>query len=395
LNIAVSLGNPAAGEDAYVTLAAVDIGILNLTRFQAPAPDAWYFGQRRLGMEIRDLYGQLIDRMQGVAGVVRSGGGAGATMQFEGPPPTEALVAFHSGIVKLDAEGKSSLSFDLPDFNGSVRLMAIAWSRKGVGHAVQDVLVRDPVVVTPSMPRFLTPGDRSRILIELAHVEGPSGEVSLRVSTADGHLAVDPDAAARKLSLPQGARAQVSVPIEAKSVGDEELSIALTTPDGKGLIKTLTLPVRSYEPPVVRRSVRTLQPGGGELKVTSDMLSEMVPGTGNLLVSVTGAGELDVPGLVRTLDRFPFGCAEQLTSRALPLLYLDAVAATAGLGPDEKVPERVRDAIAGILAKQSSSGGFGLWGPGGGDLWLDSYLRPSHRQSAQPARLRPRLPVGR
>jgi uncharacterized protein YfaS (alpha-2-macroglobulin family) len=77
---------------------------------------------------------------------------------------------------------------------------------------------------------------------------------------------------------------------------------------------------------------------------------------------------------VRMLDRFPFGCAEQLTSRALPLLYLDGVALAAGLGPGEEIPDRVRDAIAGVLAKQSSSGGFGLWRPGDGDLWLDAYV---------------------
>jgi hypothetical protein len=374
LNIGISLGNLAAGEEVYATVAAVDVGILNLTRFQAPAPDAWYFGQRRLGMEIRDLYSQLIDRMQGVKGVVRSGGDSGAPMQFEGPPPSDALVAFHSGILKLDAEGKATVSFELPDFNGSVRLMAMAWSQEGVGHSAQDVLVHDPIVVTPTMPRFLAPGDRSRVLIELAQVEGPSGEVSLRVSTSGGHTRVDPDAATRTLSLAEGARARVLVPIEAETVGEDELTIALTTPDGKELIKTLTLPVRSYEPPVVRRRAFPLQPGGGALEVGSDMLAGMVPGTGSLLVSVSGAGKLDVAGLVRTLDRFPFGCVEQLTSRALPLLYLDQVAATAGLAPDEKVPERVRDAIAGILAKQSSSGGFGLWGPDDGDLWLDAYV---------------------
>lgn len=373
LDIAVALGNLAAGEEAYVTLAAVDPGILNLTRFNAPAPDDWYFGQRRLGMEIRDLYGQLIDRMQGVSGVVRSGGDA-PLMRFEGPPPTEALVAYHSGILRLDEKGRATVSFDLPDFNGSVRLMAMAWSRQGVGHAVQDVIVRDPVVVTAAMPRFLAPGDRSRVLVELAHVEGPSGAVALRVESAGGHTTLDVGAAARTLNLAEGARARVLVPVEAQSVGDDELTIVLTTPDGRELVKTLTLPVRSNEPPVVRRLVSVLQPGDDGIEIGSDLLSDMVPGTGSLLVSVSGAGALDVPGLVRALDRFPFGCAEQLASRALPLLYLEPVALSAGLGQDVEAAERVRDAIAGVLAKQSSSGGFGLWGTSGGDLWLDSYV---------------------
>ncbi|MCG6861183.1 MAG: alpha-2-macroglobulin family protein [Chromatiaceae bacterium] len=373
LSIDVALGNLAAGEEAYVTVAAVDLGILNLTRFKTPAPDAWYFGQRRLGLEIRDLYGQLIDRMQGVIGAVRSGGDA-PSMQFEGPPPTEALVAFHSGILRLDAEGKASASFDLPDFNGSVRLMAMAWSQQGVGHAVRDVIVRDPIVVTASMPRFLAPGDRSRVLIELAHVEGPSGEVTVQVSTSGGQVAIEADAATRTLSLADGARAQILVPIVARTAGDDELSIALTTPDGKKLIKSLTLPVRSHEPPLARHSIFPLEPGADGLEITSDMLSGLVPGSGSLLVSVSGAGKLDVPALVRTLNRFPFGCAEQITSRALPLLYVDEVALSTGLGTAPGVAKRIRSAVAGLLAKQSSGGGFGLWGPGEGDLWLDAYV---------------------
>jgi uncharacterized protein YfaS (alpha-2-macroglobulin family) len=356
-----------------VTVAAVDVGILNLTRFESPAPDDWYFGQRRLGVEIRDLYGQLIDRMQGVPGVVRSGGDA-PLMRFEGPPPTEALLAFHSGILRTDGQGGATVSFDLPDFNGTVRLMAMAWSGRGIGHAVRELVVRDPVVMTASMPRFLSPGDRARVLIELAHVDGPAGEVALRVGTAGGHTRVDADAASRTLTLPEGDRVRVRVPIRADTVGDDALTIELTTPDGQALVKTLTLPVRANEPPVVRRRVRTLAPGTGTLELGADALSGLRPGTGSLLLSVSGAGSIDVPGLVRALDRFPYGCAEQLTSRALPLLYLDRVALTAGLGPDRDAAERVRDAIAGVLGKQSAAGGFGLWGAGRGDLWLDAYV---------------------
>lgn len=112
--------NAAPGEAVYATLAAVDVGILNLTRHPAPAPDQWYFGQRRLGMEIRDLYGQLIDRMQGVPGAVRSGGDGGL-IRLEGPPPTEDLVAFQSEIIRLDEQGRARIGFDLPDFNGTLR----------------------------------------------------------------------------------------------------------------------------------------------------------------------------------------------------------------------------------------------------------------------------------
>src|SRR5690606_30706362 len=166
MTIPVSIANLEAGAKAYVTVAAVDVGILNLTNFKPPAPDDWYFGQRKLGMEIRDLYGLLIDRMLGVPGSLRSGGDGGPA-RLAAPPPTEKLVAFYSGIVEVGPDGKASVSFDLPEFNGTVRVMAMAWSRTGVGHASKDVIVRDPVVVTASLPQFLSTGDKSRLLVEI------------------------------------------------------------------------------------------------------------------------------------------------------------------------------------------------------------------------------------
>src|SRR5690606_19394250 len=134
MTIPLAIGNLKPGENAYVTVAAVDVGILNLTNFAAPAPDDWYFGQRRLGVEIRDIYGLLIDRMQGVPGEVRSGGD-GSAARLKAPPPTQKLLAFYSGIVAVDGDGKATVTFDLPDFNGTVRVMAMAWSATGVGHA--------------------------------------------------------------------------------------------------------------------------------------------------------------------------------------------------------------------------------------------------------------------
>ena len=81
LKIPVKLGGLNPGEDAKVVVAAVDVGILNLTNYKPPAPDDYYLGQRRLTAEIRDLYGQLIDGMQGTRGQIRTGGDAGAELQ--------------------------------------------------------------------------------------------------------------------------------------------------------------------------------------------------------------------------------------------------------------------------------------------------------------------------
>ena len=131
-SIPVSVIGAAAGEEVFATVAPVDVGILNLTRYEAPDPVSWYFGQRQLGLEIRDIYGNLIDGSQGVFGAVRTGGD-GPGLAAEGSPPTEKLLSLFSGIVKIDAQGKAVVEFDLPEFNGTARVMAVAWTKGSVG----------------------------------------------------------------------------------------------------------------------------------------------------------------------------------------------------------------------------------------------------------------------
>jgi uncharacterized protein YfaS (alpha-2-macroglobulin family) len=373
LAIPVSIGNLTPGEEAYVTVAAVDLGILNITNYKPPAPDEWYFAQRRLGVEIRDLYGQLIDRMQGEPGVVRSGGD-GEQVRLGAPPPTQKLVAFHSGIVRVGDDGTAEVSFDMPDFNGTVRVMAQAWTQAGIGHAVKDVFVRDPVVVTASVPRFLHTGDQSRILIEVNNVAGPAGDYTLEVAAEDG-IALPDDAETRQLSLTQAQRVAINVPITGGEPGDYEIRVTLTMPDGQPLPRSIALGVRAPEEPVSRRSVIALAPGAS-LKLDAEALAQFQPGTGFVTVSAGGANRIDVPALLAALDRYPYGCAEQITSRALPLVYLNDVAKSVGIAADTDVEERVNKAILDVLAKQASSGSFGLWSPydPGNDLWLDSYV---------------------
>ena len=81
-----------------------------------------------------------------------------------------------------------------------------------------------------------------------------------------------------------------------------------------------------------------------------------------------------MPGILASLDRYPYGCAEQTTSRALPLLYVNDVAKRMGLATDALLRERIDGAIARVLEMQDSSGAFGIWGPSDGDMWLTSYV---------------------
>ncbi|MGA9454576.1 MAG: alpha-2-macroglobulin family protein, partial [Pseudolabrys sp.] len=132
LNVPIKLAGLTAGEEARVVVAAVDVGILNLTNYKPPAPDDYYLGQRRLTAEIRDLYGQLIDGMQGVKGQIRSGGDSTGA-ELSGSPPTQAPLALYSGIVTVGRDGTAQVQFEIPAFAGSVRVMAVAWTKDKVG----------------------------------------------------------------------------------------------------------------------------------------------------------------------------------------------------------------------------------------------------------------------
>ena len=98
------------------------------------------------------------------------------------------------------------MSFDIPAFAGTVRVMAVAWSKDKVGKASGDVIVRDPVVLTATLPRFLRTGDRGAVQLELDNVEGAAGDYSMAVSS-EGTVKLDGDKPSRSSSPPSSATA--------------------------------------------------------------------------------------------------------------------------------------------------------------------------------------------
>ena len=371
LEAGVRLTNLAAGEQAYLTLAAVDVGILNLTGYKPPAPDRIAFGQRKLASEIRDLYGQLIDGMNAARGKIRSGGdGAGAGGLQDAP--TQAPLALFSGLVKVGPDGLVSVPFEIPAFNGTVKLMAVAWSGAKLGHAARDVTVADPVVVTAALPRFLADGDRSRLRLDLDNVSGPAGDYRVAVGVSGPLQASD---TAKTVKLASKARAAVEVPLTAAGVGASRVDVLLTGPDGRSFAQALAVPVKPRTAPVTRRNVIALAKGAS-VTVSKDMLADLVPNTGSVALSVGKAGQLDAATFKLALDGYPYACSEQLSSRLIALIYGDELGLStkvAGATPDD-VREKAREIVARVLSRQDSKGSFGLWSAGGGDLWLDAYV---------------------
>jgi uncharacterized protein YfaS (alpha-2-macroglobulin family) len=370
LTVPVTISGLARGEEARVTVAAVDVGILNLTRFEPPRPEAFFFGQRRLGSDIRDIYGRLIDGMRAERGRLRSGGDDGG-MAIEGSPPVEETLALFSGMVRVGADGSASVAFQLPDFNGTVRLSAVAWSADKLGSAVADVIVRDPVALTASAPRFLTLGDEARLELALHNVEGPSGAyaISGRYAGETGEPAIT-----RAVALAAGEIKREAFALKPSAVGPMRLEVRVGGPDGSEVRRHLSFDVKVPAGDIKRLTVAALQPKGGKLTLSGDLLHDLIAARSRVSVSVGPAAAFDVPGLLVSLDRYPHGCAEQTISRALPLLYANDVARGVGLAGDSELKERVEGAIARVFEMQDASGAFGGWGPRDGDMWLTSYV---------------------
>ena len=369
LNVPFKLTGLSPGEEAHVVVAAVDVGILNLTNYKPPAPDKYYLGQRQLVAEIRDLYGQLIDGMQGVRGQIRSGGDSGA--ELTGPPPTQAPLALYSGIVNVGADGTAQVSFDIPAFTGTVRVMAVAWSKDKVGKASGDVIVRDPVVLTATLPRFLRTGDRGNVQFELDNVEGAAGDYNIAVES-DGTVKLDGDKP-MTLKLAAKQRDHTAVAVLAAGAGTSAIKVNVTGPNGFMLTRSYPLDVRPANQILTRRTVRSLAPGE-TLTLSKDMFADFVPGTGRVGLSIAISASLDIATLLTELDRYPFGCSEQVASRAVAMLYINELAAQAKLALDGDIDQRIKDSIQRLLARQDSNGSFGLWSVGGNDPWLDAYV---------------------
>ncbi len=269
------------------------------------------------------------------------------------------------------ADGSAEISFDIPEFAGTARVMAVAWTATKLGRATTDVTVRDPVVLTTTLPRFLLNGDHGTMSYDLDNVEGAPGDYTIDVA-ASGPIKVGGNPATTvKLAARQ--RSSMSLALDAAGTGTAAIDVSIKGPNGLALARHYTLDVKAATQILARRSTRTLAKGES-LTLASDMFSDLVPGTGSVSLSASLSTALDAATILQALDRYPYGCSEQIASRAMPLLYVNDLAAGAHLAMDTAVDQRIKDSIDRLLARQGSNGSFGLWSAGGDDAWLDAYV---------------------
>lgn len=369
VTVQVAAAHPGpALENAVVTLAAVDEGILQLTDFVSPDPVRHYFAKRLLGVDIRDDYGRLLTPV-GDLGALRVGGDSGgeglSVLPF-------TLVSLFSGPVDLDGEGKARIPLSIPDYNGELRLMAVAHDRSRIGAAARPLTVRAPLVAEMTTARFLAPGDESRLSLSLHAVDAPAGPYRVAVR-ADAPLAVENGV--QTLTLATGERRELILPLKGVAAGIGHLTLTVEGPEGLSLTRQLALQVRPSRPAVTQFEVRQLEPKAG-VSLGGGTLAPYVPGTGAVSLTLSSAPPFNVAGMLRALDRYPYGCLEQLVSRALPLLAVQDV--NLALGRDRRdedsLESRVDQAISQVLDLQRFDGAFGVWNAyGQADLWLSAY----------------------
>lgn len=350
---------------AWLTLAAVDEGVLRLTGFATPDPVAHFGGKRALGVDIRDEWGRLLRPADGLPTELHEGGGGDGGGEPP-PPPPQRVVALFAPPVQAGPDGVAQVPLDLPDFSGQLRLMAVAWSGDKVGGADADVFVRDPLVAEALLPRFLAPGDTARLGVLLQNVELPPGPVGVRITASGAVALVGADTV--QATLGQGEKAIGATTLRAGEAGEGRIALDVTGPGGFSARHEISLPVHPARGRVVAVSGVEVAPGA-EASVAPDAAGAFVPGTWTASLSLGGAVRYGVAGLVQALADYPLSCLEQVTSRGLPLAMLPDGAAA---GPDRA--GRLETTVELALDRQRYDGAFGLWSSEGeAQPWLTAY----------------------
>ncbi len=366
IEIPIAVHGLHLGQRAHVTVAAVDEGILRLTHQESPDPVKWYFGKRALNVDYRDDYGRLLDPNLGAPANVDFGadeiGGEGLTVT---PIKT---VALWSGVVDTGLDGKAVIRMPAQaEFNGQLRIMAVAWTDEAVGGGSKDMTVRQPVIADLDLPRFLAPGDHAFATIELRNLEGRVGAYVAEITGSGGVLAPF-----RKLyQLLLGQQVIERAPMTAPSVaGVGQVRFAVTGP-GFSALKTYPLQTRLGWGPVTR-AYTELQAPGTVFTPPAQLMAGLAAGSVSMDVSYSPFKGFDPAPIAAALNRYPYGCTEQLVSTAYPLLYAQQVSADPKL---RTVPRALADAVGKLLDRQTLDGAFGLWrvGDGEADAWLGAY----------------------
>lgn len=367
----------AQGKQATVTLSAVDVGILNINQYRTPDPLDYFFGKHRYAPELLDMYGKLIEKMDGTKGKLKWGGDAAMRGDSKSLPKKVKLVDLFSGPVTLNAQGEADIPLDLPDFNGTLRLMAVAFTPDNYGSTDTEMVVAAPIVAELNTPRFITPGDQTAIALDVTNLSGAEQKVTVKLEALDPLGIVD---GVKTVTLKDKQR--TTLRFTATTTGSYGLGLMRLTVDGQGGGK----PVRIVRESVLQvqpayaaeRQVRRLRLNPGETNAPqASWVASYYPDSTTVSMTVSNRPPINVNRLVEGLLNYPYGCTEQTISATLPWVMLDEAAAKQfGLKPRTQAEReaKVAGAIGRLAGMRNAVGSYNLWSSSSSrDVWLTAY----------------------
>ncbi|MDG9924571.1 MULTISPECIES: alpha-2-macroglobulin [unclassified Pseudomonas] len=373
----------SAAQKVNVLVAAVDVGILNITEYKTPDPFAELFGRKAYGVDQLDVYGQLIEAGQGRLAKLAFGGDAALAKGGKRPDTSVTIVALQSVPVELNAQGEGDVSLDIPDFNGELRLMAQAWTDEHYGMGEGKTVVAAPLVAELSAPRFLAGGDETSVALDLTNLSGAAQKLDVQIE-AEGQLSLSetPGGYMAPLQLDQAQRTTLRIPVRA--VGGYGTGVLRVKVNGLSLpgeslpafAREWRIGVRSAWPAQQKHLRSVLQ--GDSWQLPAGTLAAFEPAGREALLSVSSRPPLNLAEQIQALRAYPYGCLEQTTSGLYPSLYADS-ATLQKLGlegePEEQRRNSIEIGIERLLGMQRYNGSFGLWGSDSDEeFWLTAYV---------------------
>ena len=365
------------GEPAQFTLAVVDEGLLALTGFATP--DAWqsFYRKRRLGVVTHDVYSHVIGANKGDVFKTFAVGGGFAYRASQLEPERGKrfkAVALFKGPIETDAQGRAAVDFEMPDYTGSVRVMAVSASGGRYGKAETSVPVKTDLMVMPTLPRVLGPGDRITVPVTVFAMVDSIGPTAVSINHEGPVSVVGP--ARQEMDFSTSGEQEVSFTLQAASaVGQARVVVAAEAPDVAADHETV-LNVRPSSPRIYAAQEQDIRPGE---RVRFAVPDGGLPGTNRARLVVRRHPDFGMTHRLLRLVHFPYGCIEQTVSTAFPLLYLSTFLEGVKYAGDAtvQIDRFINSAIRKLRKFKLASGGFAYW-PGANSVSTWGSLYSGH-----------------
>lgn len=349
----------SANKSGKIVLVAVDEGILQVAQYKTPDPLGTFFQKRALEIETSQLLDLILPEFKIVQQLSAAGGDADAALARNLNPfkrKNKAPAAFWSGVIDVSPQTQT-IQYKVPDyFNGTLRLMAIAVTPEAVGVSKTETLVRGDFILTPTMPSVLTPGDEVVVGLSVFNNlkgSGANTKVKLQIKASE-HLEIL-DGAEQELQISETKEIGTTLKIRARDhLGTARLELQVSA----GRSQVVLTEEISLRPATTYRS----QVWGGRLKKdkhTIDVVGSFYPELSKRQVSLSYLPLSLAHPLSDFLRDFPYGCTEQLVSKAFTTLLLGDKA-DFKFKPEQR-QKAYKETLSLLRQRQTSNGGFGLY----------------------------------